>query len=44
MEDELLDNNTELWFTGWLSQFIDEENRSERMVVFKSIAELVEKI
>jgi hypothetical protein len=33
MEDELLDNNTELWFTGWLSQFIDEENRSERMVV-----------
>ena len=44
MEDQLLDNNTELWFTGWLSQFIDEENRSERMVVFKSIAELVEKI
>jgi DNA-binding transcriptional MerR regulator len=44
MEDELLDNNTELWFTGWLSQFIDQENRSERMVVFKSIAELVEKI
>jgi hypothetical protein len=43
MEDQLLDNNTELWFTGWLSQFIDEENRSERMVVFKSIAELVEK-
>jgi hypothetical protein len=33
MEDELLDNNTELWFTGWLSQFIDQENRSERMVV-----------
>jgi hypothetical protein len=33
MEDELLDNNTELWFTGWLSQFIDE-NRS-----VKSIAE-----
>jgi hypothetical protein len=35
MEDELLDNNTELWFTGWLrNQFIDE-NRS-----VKSIAEL----
>jgi hypothetical protein len=33
MEDELLDSNTELWFTGWLSQFIDQENRSERMVV-----------
>jgi hypothetical protein len=33
MEDQLLDNNTELWFTGWLSQFIDQENRSERMVV-----------
>jgi hypothetical protein len=33
MEDQLLDSNTELWFTG-LSQFIDQENRSERMVVF----------
>jgi hypothetical protein len=43
MEDELLDNNTELWFTGWLSQFIDQENRSEKNC-FKSIAELVEKI
>jgi hypothetical protein len=31
MEDQLLDNNTELWFTGWLSQFIDQEN-PERMV------------
>jgi hypothetical protein len=44
MEDELLDNNTELWFTGWLSQFIDQENRSEKNGRFKSIAELVEKI
>ncbi|MFB0910120.1 MAG: MerR family transcriptional regulator, partial [Flavobacterium sp.] len=44
MEDQLLDNDTELWFTGWLSQFIDKENRSERIVIFKSIAELVEKI
>jgi hypothetical protein len=33
MEDELLDNNTELWFTGLVSQFIDQENRSERMVL-----------
>jgi hypothetical protein len=32
MEDQLLDNNTELWFTAGC-QFIDEENRSERMVV-----------
>jgi DNA-binding transcriptional MerR regulator len=44
MEDQLLDNNTELWYTGWLSQFIDKENRSERVVIFKSVAELVEKI
>jgi hypothetical protein len=43
MEDELLDNNTELWFTGWLSQFIDQES-SEKNGCFKSIAELVEKI
>jgi hypothetical protein len=25
MEDQLLDNNTELWFTDWLSQFIDKK-------------------
>jgi hypothetical protein len=40
--DEIRLDNTELWFTGWLSQFIDEENRSERMVVL-NLLELVEK-
>ncbi|SEA95892.1 B12 binding domain-containing protein [Flavobacterium gillisiae] len=44
MTDELLDDTTELWYTGWLTQFIDKENLSERVVVFDSIAELVEKI
>jgi hypothetical protein len=29
---------------GLAKSVIDQENRSERMVVFKSIAELVEKI
>lgn len=44
MTDELLDDTTELWYTGWLTQFIDKENLSDRVVVFNSIAELVEKI
>jgi DNA-binding transcriptional MerR regulator len=44
MSDQLLDDRTELWYTGWLTQFIDTENLSERVVVFNSIAELVEKI
>jgi hypothetical protein len=26
MTDELLDDTTELWYTGWLTQFIDKEN------------------
>ncbi|WP_016987971.1 MerR family transcriptional regulator [Flavobacterium sp. ACAM 123] len=44
MADQLLGGNTELWYTGWLSQFIDKENLSDKEVVFNSIAELVEKI
>ncbi|CAM2911008.1 MerR family transcriptional regulator [Flavobacterium frigoris] len=44
MTDELLDDTTELWYTGWLTQFIDKENLSDRIVVFNSMAELIEKI
>lgn len=44
MTDELLDDTTELWYTGWLTQFIDKENLSHRIVVFNSMAELIEKI
>jgi methanogenic corrinoid protein MtbC1 len=44
MSDQLLDDRTELWYTGWLTQFIDTENLSDRVVIFNSIAELVEKI
>lgn len=44
MADELVDDTTKLWYTGWLTQFIDKENLSDRVVVFNSISELVEKI
>ena len=44
MSDQLLDDSTELWYMGWLTQFIDAENLSDRVVVFNSIAELAEKI
>jgi DNA-binding transcriptional MerR regulator len=44
MTDELLDDTTELWYTGWLTQFIDKEKLSDRIVVFNSMAELIEKI
>jgi len=44
MTEQLVDNTTELWFTGWLTQFIDKENLSDRVVVFDSITELIEKI
>ncbi|PKH68113.1 MerR family transcriptional regulator [Flavobacterium sp. ALD4] len=44
MSDQLLDDRTELWYMGWLTQFIDAENLSDRVVVFNSIAELAEKI
>jgi hypothetical protein len=42
MEDELLDNNTELWFTGWKSVY--RWKSFWKNGCFKSIAELVEKI
>jgi hypothetical protein len=44
MSDQLLDDKTELWFTGWLTQFINREKLSDRVVIFDSISELVEKI
>jgi DNA-binding transcriptional MerR regulator len=44
MADELLDNTTELWYTGWLTQFIDKKNLSDRIVIFDSVTELIEKI
>jgi DNA-binding transcriptional MerR regulator len=44
MVGQLADDSTELWFTGWLSQFIDRKDMSDRIVIFDSITELIEKI
>ncbi|MFT7165205.1 MAG: DNA-binding transcriptional MerR regulator [Flavobacterium sp.] len=44
MAVELLDENTELWYIGRLTEFIEKNDISEKITVFDSIAELVEKL
>jgi hypothetical protein len=44
MADELLDDNTELWYTGRLVEFIDKEGLSDKISIFNSISELVDEI
>jgi DNA-binding transcriptional MerR regulator len=44
MTNQLVDDSTELWYTGRLTQFIDKKYLSDRILVFNSIAELIEKI
>jgi methanogenic corrinoid protein MtbC1 len=44
MTEELVDQNTELWFIGRLVECIETENLSEKVSLFHSISELVEKI
>lgn len=44
MSDELLDDTTELWFTGRLVEFIKKEELSDKISIFNSISELVDKI
>jgi DNA-binding transcriptional MerR regulator len=44
MAEELLDDNTELWYLGRLTEFIEREGISDRISVFDSIADLVEKL
>ncbi|MDI6034650.1 MerR family transcriptional regulator [Flavobacterium sp. LB2P84] len=44
MADELLDENTELWYTGRLVEFINKEGLSDKISIFNSISELVDKI
>lgn len=44
MTAELVDDNTELWFTGRMIEFIKTEGISEKISIFNSISELVEKI
>ncbi|SDX50439.1 MerR family transcriptional regulator [Flavobacterium degerlachei] len=44
MEEELLDENTELWYLGRLAEFIEKEGKSDKIAVFGSISELIEKL
>ena len=44
MVEELLDENTELWYTGRLVSFINTEGLSEKISIFNSISELVDEI
>jgi DNA-binding transcriptional MerR regulator len=44
MAEQLLDENTELWYLGRLGEFIKREGFSDKISVFDSIAELVEKL
>lgn len=44
MTEELLDDNTELWYIGRLVEFIKQEELPERVSTFTSIAELVDRV
>ncbi|MFV8466654.1 MerR family transcriptional regulator [Flavobacterium sp. LB1P62] len=44
MTDELVDENTELWFTGRLVEFINKEELSDKISIFDSISELIDRI
>lgn len=41
MTSQLVDENTELWFTGRQVEFIQKENLSDNISIFTSISELV---
>lgn len=44
MSDELVDDKTQLWFTGRMVEFINKEGLSDKISIFNSISELVDKI
>ncbi|WP_367773975.1 MerR family transcriptional regulator [Flavobacterium sp. WC2421] len=44
MITQLLDENTSLWYIGRLAEFIHMEKRDDKVVVFNSISDLVDKI
>ncbi|MDI6050524.1 MerR family transcriptional regulator [Flavobacterium sp. XS2P24] len=44
MSDELVDENTQLWFMGRLVEFINKEDLSDKISIFNSISELVDEI
>jgi DNA-binding transcriptional MerR regulator len=44
MNHELVDDNTELWLTGRLVEFINKEELSDKISIFDSISELIDRI
>lgn len=44
MSAELVDENTELWYIGRMTEFVKKEELSDKISIFNSISELVEKI
>jgi DNA-binding transcriptional MerR regulator len=44
MSEELIDENTELWYVGRMTEFVKKEELSDKISIFNSISELVEKI
>ena len=44
MSEELVDDTTELWFIGRLTEFIKRDELSEKISIFNSIGELVDQL
>ena len=44
MSAELIDENTELWYIGRMTEFVKKEELSDKISIFNSISDLVEKI
>lgn len=44
MIDELMDENTELWYVGRMTEFINKDGFSDKIKVFNSITDLVNQI
>ncbi|KIA87641.1 MerR family transcriptional regulator [Flavobacterium sp. AED] len=44
MNHALVDDNTELWLTGRLVEFINKEELSDKISIFDSISELIDRI
>ena len=44
MSEELIDDDTELWFIGRQTEFINKEGLSDKITIFSSINELVSEI
>lgn len=44
IERDILDENSEIWFIGRMTEFIEEQNKSEKVSVYSSILDLVNDI